>query len=302
VLATQVLTSPATGGTERGCRFYNLNLLASGEMLVGGYYEPQAGSTNSARTVLASYQGPSLQPGYQELSPNLGSPLAIVHEPDGRLTVGGGIPYVIGGRLGITLKHYASQGLPYAADLCQTPPQANAAFVIPPAAPDSLNLFDISDPGPQYGQLVRWRWVLGDGTVVERGQPGWVRHKYAVLPPAGTPVTLTVTNNLGCTNTQTLYPFGLPSASQLARELAGRAVLYPNPASGAVTLSLSGAPGGAVTVAVVNALGQVVLTRAGSAAGGSLTLALEVSQLAAGVYAVRVTTSQGSFVKRLVRQ
>jgi hypothetical protein len=308
----ELSASNPVGGAGAGLRW--LRVLQNGDFLLHGvrYQSPAPSSTIGylARWRMPTVGSTTPTPVWElQLSGDYSVPYQAAMAPDGSLTLGNSwdapvpAPAPPNTRYShIRLQHYASQGLPYAADLCQTPPQANAAFVVPPAAPDSLNLFDISDPGPQYGQLVRWRWVLGDGTVVERGQPGWVRHKYAVLPPAGTPVTLTVTNNLGCTSTQTLYPFGLPSASQQARELAGRAVLYPNPACGAVTLMLSGAPGGAVTVAAVNALGQVVLTRAGMAVGGSLTLGLEVSQLAAGVYAVRVTTSQGSFVKRLVRQ
>ena len=117
-------------------------------------------------------------------------------------------------------------------------------------------------------------------------------------PPVGTRVTLT--NNLGCSSQQVFYPWGgAPTATQAARELAAAATLHPNPAAARATLTLAQAPAGVVRITVLNALGQVVGTYAATG-GGRLTQPLELGGLAAGVYAVRVSTSAGSFAKRLV--
>ena len=223
--------------------------------------------------------------------------------PDGSLTVGTKLPTPPGADPNLyyhpQLRHYAGVGRPAYTNLCATPPQANAAFVLPPAAPDSLNLLDLGSAGPRYARLVHWRWELGDGTSVVRTSPGWVRHRYASIPPPGTPVRVTVTNNLGCTSTQVLYPWGRPTAMQQARALAQAATLHPNPATGRATLTLPAAPAGPVRVTLLNALGQRV-GQYEARGGGVLTQALELGGLAPGVYAVRVRTSAGSFAKRLV--
>jgi hypothetical protein len=226
----------------------------------------------------------------------------VVLAPNQELTLSGPVAAPAGTPRPGILTRFTNAGVPYQPELCRTPPVVNATFVRPPASPDSLNLFDLSDAGPRYGQLVRWRWSLGDGTAVERTQPGWVRHKYATLPAPGTPVTLTLTNNLGCTSSQTLYPFGRPSASQQSQAMAARATLFPNPGSGAVTLTLTDAPAGLATVQLLNSLGQVVQAYTPRAVGSTLSLPLDVSALPSGVYALRISTRQGSFVKRLVRQ
>jgi hypothetical protein len=185
----------------------------------------------------------------------------------------------------------------YEAPLCRTPPVANLAYTAN-AAGDELTFFEASNPGPTYAQVVRWQWQLGDGTYYDGRVPP--PHTYAPVPAAGTALTLRVTNNLGCTHTLAVYPWGLPTATQQAQSLAAGAMLSPNPAGGGrVTLRLPGlAAGAAATVQVLDALGRAVAPAA--TLTGPQELALPVAGLAAGVYVVRVHTPQGSFAKRLV--
>ena len=189
---------------------------------------------------------------------------------------------------------------PFVPDYCRYPPVPNAAYLQP--QPDSLVLLQLSTAGPRYAQNVIFRWDLGDGTVVERNTGGVVRHRYAPgrVPGPGTAVRLTLTNNLGCTATQTLYPWGRPTAAQQARALGAQATLWPNPAAGTATLALAEAPAGGATVQVLDALGRVLQTR--TLPAGAAALTLDVGGLAAGVYAVRVSAVAGSFAKRLVRE
>lgn len=199
----------------------------------------------------------------------------------------------------LQLTHYSGVPAVYEPDLCRTPPQANATYEQPVASPDSLNLLDLGTPGPQYAQLLHWRWELGDGTVVERTAPGWVRHRYTTIPAPGTVVRVTITNNLGCTSTQELYPWGRPTAAQQAQALAVGATLWPNPAAGGtVQLRVPGLRTGAVATAqVLDGLGRAVSPTV--ALTGSVGT-LPVAGLAPGVYVVRVCTTQGQFAKRLL--
>jgi hypothetical protein len=85
--------------------------------------------------------------------------------------------------------------------------------------------------------------------------------------------------------------------------LSAQAGLYPSPAHGTATLLLPLALRGnsASTVQVVNALGQVVLTKT-VAAGAAPTIELPLTGLAAGIYTVQATTAAGLVAKRLVVQ
>jgi hypothetical protein len=74
--------------------------------------------------------------------------------------------------------------------------------------------------------------------------------------------------------------------------------LYPNPAHGTVSVGLP-ARQQAVTVSVLNALGQQVITQQVPAAR-STAVALPLSGLAKGVYSVRVALPEGTVTKRLV--
>lgn len=86
------------------------------------------------------------------------------------------------------------------------------------------------------------------------------------------------------------------AAAQLAREIT----LSPNPTQSEVQLGLpTSLQRESITVSLVNALGQTVLTRQ-TPAGAVRTLSL--TGLAAGVYTLRLETSAGPVSKRLVRE
>ncbi|TGE14824.1 T9SS type A sorting domain-containing protein [Hymenobacter elongatus] len=84
--------------------------------------------------------------------------------------------------------------------------------------------------------------------------------------------------------------------------LEARATLYPNPAAGLVTLAVADVSGTeAATGEVRNALGQLVQQFTARPQAGQLSTQLDLSSLQAGVYTVRLQTSAGSIVKRVVR-
>ena len=231
-------------------------------------------------------------------------PYAYVLRPDHTLTTVDYGLYAPGILTDLFVSRFTNLPAVYEPDLCATPPVPNAAFTSPATAPDSLTFVDLGTAGPQYAQLMHWRWTLGDGTVVEQTSPAPVPHHYATPPAPGTPVTLTITNNLGCSATQTLYPWGRPTATQQARALAARATLFPNPAaagSSAITLALPGLrPQPPVPAELLDALGRVV--RRFAVAASPEAQPLPLGALPAGVYALRLHPTEGSFTKRLVVQ
>ncbi|MBO2010782.1 T9SS type A sorting domain-containing protein [Hymenobacter negativus] len=194
--------------------------------------------------------------------------------------------------------HIANAGAPFLADLCREPPQAVLGYA-PTAGGDSLRFVSLSSAGPRYAQLALWHWDFGDGTSYDGPAPP--PHRYPAGTSAGTAVRLSVTNNLGCTSSQAVFPFALATAQ--ARALAAQVQLYPNPTAGAVTLALAGLRAqGAVALEVVNVLGQVVLARTALVSQGAVREVLDLRALPAGVYTLRLRALEGVIVKRLVRE
>ena len=85
-------------------------------------------------------------------------------------------------------------------------------------------------------------------------------------------------------------------------QLAARTALYPNPTTGTATLELAGLrEQGAITVEVLNVLGQPVQQHSVRAKQGQLTDQLNLRDLPTGVYTVRIHAQEGTVVKRLVK-
>lgn len=190
---------------------------------------------------------------------------------------------------------FAGVGVPYAPDLCATPPTAAFAPAFAPRG-DSLLLLDLSRPGPRYAELVSWHWDFGDGTSFDGPTPPW--HRYATPPGPGLQVRLTVTNNLGCQHSYALRP--LASRAQLLQ--AGFS-LYPNPATATVTVELDGLrPQSDVPVEVRNTLGQVVLRTTAPLRQGKSIRSLDINLLSPGVYIVQLCPAEGTVVKRFIKQ
>jgi hypothetical protein len=77
-------------------------------------------------------------------------------------------------------------------------------------------------------------------------------------------------------------------------------LLFPNPASDQVSVAIENAVGGDVELAVYNTLGQKIIAKQLYIDFGNATLDLDLSNLAAGNYMVRLQTAEGQYVKQLV--
>jgi hypothetical protein len=237
----------------------HVQVLANGNYLVTGY-RVRTSLADPDRGYLAAWApGNAGTPPLWEVYFYAGQQQTAL-QPDGTLTLAGPreVFHPVGG---VTfrdqageLTRFAGLGAPYVSASCQRPPTANAGFVLN-AARDTLRLLDFSLPGPRFATLERWRWHFPDGSYYDGPTPP--PHRFATLPPAGAALTLTVTNNLGCSHTQTLYPFGAPTAAQQAKAFAAQASVFHNPAGGQTTLALAGLPPrAAATVQVRDALGR----------------------------------------------
>jgi pectin methylesterase-like acyl-CoA thioesterase len=136
------------------------------------------------------------------------------------------------------------------------------------------------------------QWYLG-GTAV----PGATGQTYMVTTPAQLgSYTVVTTNAAGCA-----------SAPSVATVVTGRRAalpgsslsVYPNPAQGRLTVELAGYRQ-ATELSLLNALGQVVLTRTLTAAESAAPQQLSLSGLAAGVYVLRAATAGGLDTRRVV--
>ena len=179
---------------------------------------------------------------------------------------------------------------------CATPPG-------PPAAayqiirPDSL-LFSLdataTDPGPQYAEISRVDWDWGDGTPADSGRI--VGHRFASPTPVR--VRCRVTNNLFCTSTTDLFPFGPLTGVQEAAEWAASVSVYPNPSASGVFAVRVGSGAGGATLTVFDAVGRPVRQVAGT---GEETR-VDLSSFSAGVYVLRVRWPDGrATTKKLLR-
>lgn len=90
------------------------------------------------------------------------------------------------------------------------------------------------------------------------------------------------------------------TAQQSLNEFAsGESVsLYPNPAEVDLTLSMAGHYRGDVETTVLTTEGRVVATDLLSKTGDGMVQSLPISQLASGIYLLRVTTAEGSVTRK----
>lgn len=295
------LAIPPTGDYDRGGHLYTVAELANGNWLVGGEkvhvkgymaeVVPPAGP-GSVGTALWEWQPPGV------IIPR---PNALFPDPSGAWRVfGNGSNQLPGmGNSDIWLASLTGLPAPATVNLCAMPPSAPAASYQPlPARPDSL-LFTLdvgaTSAGPTYAEISRVTWDWGDGSRADTGRI--VAHVFATPQPVR--VRCTITNNLFCTSTTDLFPFGPLNGVQEAAELAASVSVYPNPsASGVFAVRTVGGPEARVTFTVTDAVGRTVA--AGALVGAETVLDLRTH--AAGVYALRLAWADGRAVtKRLVR-
>ena len=176
---------------------------------------------------------------------------------------------------------------PATVNLCATPPGPPVATFQAAGAPGILRFtLDVAatSAGPPYAEISRVTWQWGDGTPADTGRA--VTHVFASPQPVR--VRCTITNNLFCTSTTDIFPYG---PLGVADELAAAVSIYPNPsATGRFTLHADAAAG-ALAFTVTDGVGRRVAT--GALDPARATAELDLRAHPAGVYALRLTGPDG---------
>ena len=309
VLAQHTVAGAVSARSCSNSELHSVKVLADGRVLaIGPYLRLPNSRTDTYDAAVLTFDPATLNPVGQQFYPDAPtgvlvlSPVKVLYEPNGTLSI-------LGARRkpgntstleeGIGLLRLTAPPL-YQLPYCQTPPVARFTATLDAAA-STVQVRETATPGPQYGQVVLWHWAWGDGSSSDGPAPG--PHTYAAVPVAGTPVALTVTNNLGCTSTVVQYPWGRPSATQQQQALAAALHLYPNPATGPVQVALAGlAAQPPVSAALLDGLGRAVWQGTWPVRAGALAGALDVRGLATGVYTLRLALAEGPVARRLVVQ
>ena len=116
-------------------------------------------------------------------------------------------------------------------------------------------------------------------------------------------ITYTVSNAQGCTASATqqltVTTTACPVTATMGTAPVAELALYPNPTTGLITVSLTGASRAAVSGIVLNALGQQVGRFALPASGtGPLSQTVDLHELPSGVYLLRLDLGGGHWLTR----
>ncbi len=78
--------------------------------------------------------------------------------------------------------------------------------------------------------------------------------------------------------------------------------IYPNPSSSLLNLNMSGLERGQLIVEVMNLNGKVIKNQQGVSESATVKMVLDVSNLCSGMYLIKITTSGGSYVRKIIVQ
>ncbi|KAA9331947.1 hypothetical protein [Adhaeribacter soli] len=238
-LQWELKVMPNGGNYEWGCEFFAIQPTVSGDYVVAG----QHFLTTFAQSYVARISPPATGGGNASINWSQsfvrGGFREMLYEQNGTALLSG----TSGPNAQILAVKIDNLGQPYRPDFCATPPQANFTTQL---RPDSLILLggSASKSGLRYGVISKWEYQFGDGSrfiTYRAAETKRVAHHY-VMPPQllyGRPVKLIVTNNLFCTDTLTLYPFGGgPTGISEATLQQVEVKLYPQPMLQRATLEL----------------------------------------------------------------
>ncbi len=141
-----------------------------------------------------------------------------------------------------------------------------------------------------------WFWDFGDGNSSNMQNPS---HTYTA---AGTyTVTLTTTDGNGCTSSSTSTITVTTGVATNNIEGLAEIALSPNPSNGNFMLSLETSSSLDLNIEIYNTVGQVLSTEIWSGVSGSATRMIDLTDVASGVYIIRLTDGDKSAVIRAMK-
>jgi PKD repeat protein len=175
-----------------------------------------------------------------------------------------------------------------------TSTQTFAAYITVQAAPSASFNFAANQTTVAFGNTSQgatsYSWNFGDGNSSTEENP---THTYGA--PGTYNVSLAATNNCGTTIIEQTVT--LSSGIEEAAWIEGFR-LFPNPNTGYFTVEMNGLPQDEVEFTLFNALGQHIKRETAEFGTGSMLRLFDYSDLAAGVYTLRVQAhGQAIFVK-----
>lgn len=142
---------------------------------------------------------------------------------------------------------------------------------------------------------ISWLWLFGDGNASFSQNP-----TYSYSASGTYDVTLIVSN--GVCGTDTIVKTITVQLTGLENNASAIGMnVYPNPVSNIATIQFASQESTA-TISVVNAIGQVVYSKqVASANGNNFNETIDFSQLANGIYSVKVITASENGVMQIVK-
>lgn len=141
--------------------------------------------------------------------------------------------------------------------------------------------------------------LVASGATTYSWTGGGVKDSLIVMPSNNTTYTVTGTTN-GCSSTATFTVKIEVLSGVQAIAQGGDVKLYPNPASTYVNISFSTITNEAATVTIVSENGEVVSAGNPTISNGK-TMPIDITNLASGIYFVRINTATQSQVVRFVK-
>ncbi len=177
-------------------------------------------------------------------------------------------------------------------DICIEPQEVQAPIADFTTGIDGFNVF-VSD---KSDNATTWFWDFGDGTTFEGQTPPI--HTYAA--PGDYEICLTVTNTAGENKTcQTIQIIDVAIDPILANNLIR---FYPNPTKGLLNISFDTSLQSDTRMEVFGMNGQLILQQQLNDKQTANTTVLDLSHLSTGIYMVRLTSSEWSVAKKVVKE
>lgn len=154
----------------------------------------------------------------------------------------------------------------------------------------SVSIIVQGDTLSSFG-AVSYQWYLNNEPIADA-----TGSFYIASQPGNYSVQVTDTN--GCKALSSNTYITITSILQLAED--GLLNVYPNPFTNTIFIEMNNSPGFIQNIEIYNVLGEVVINK-GFAAPPGILLTMDVTALPRGVYYLRIKTSGGDFIKKMIK-